>query len=102
PAPAPPQNVHVAAQPLGSEPVTVAREDLALSWIPGSGDGLVYVELTSYEASRLVRNVCTFADTGRATIPAHALPDAASTSIALHRIERLPVEAKGIDGGEVR
>ena len=102
PAPAPPQAVRIAAQPLGTEPVAVAREDLALSWIPGSGDGLVYVELTSYEASRLVRNVCTFADTGRATIPAHALPDAASTSIALHRIERLPVEAKGIDGGEVR
>jgi len=102
PAPSPPGDVHIAAQPLGAEPVTVAREDLALSWTPGSGDDLVYVELTSYEASRLVRVLCSVADDGEATLPVDALPDASSAAIALHRVHRRPVVGEGFDGGEVR
>lgn len=102
PAPSFPEDVHIAGQALDSDPLFVTREPLPITWTPGDRDGLVYVGLTSYEASRLVRILCTFADIGQATIPADALPDAASTSIALHRVERLPVTAEGFDGGEVR
>jgi len=102
PAPSFPEDVHIAGQPLDGDALFVEREALPITWSPGHPEGVVYVGLTSYEASRLVRILCTFADTGQATIPAHALPDAASTSIALHRVERLPVDADGFDGGEVR
>lgn len=101
-APPPPEDVQIAAQPLGIEPVVVQREDLALTWAPGSGEDLVYVELTSYEASRLVRVLCTLADDGAAILPIDALPDASSTAIALHRVHRQPVAGEGFDGGEIR
>lgn len=101
-APALPDEVQVASQPLGAEPVVIGREDLAMSWAPGSLEDLVYVDLTSYEPSRLVRVRCTFADEGRATIPAWALPQAEAAGIALHRVQKQPVIADGFDKGEVR
>lgn len=101
-APPLPEAVHIGEQPLGADPVDVPREALALRWDKGSGDDLVYVDLTSYEHARLVRVRCTFTDDGAALIPASALPDASTAGLALHRVHRQPVVGEGFDGGEVR
>lgn len=101
-APPLPDDVLVASQRLGAEPVIAAREDLAIAWSKGSGDDLVYVDLTSYEPSRLARIRCTFADEGRAIIPEAALPQADAAGIAIHRVQRQAIVAEGFDKGEVR
>lgn len=101
-APSLPRDIRIGDQPLGAEPVFIERGPLPISWEPSPASDLVYIDLTSYEPTRLVRSRCTFADDGQAVIPEEALPSAKTAGISLHRVERQTILSPPFDGGEIR
>jgi hypothetical protein len=101
-APGPIDHLYIGGYALHAEPITLAREDLAITWQPPAGGDLVYVELASNEDGPLERVRCTFANDGRAVIGAAVLPKAASQSISVHLIHRQDLSAPGLDRGEIR
>jgi hypothetical protein len=75
--------------------VVLAPGIIELTWEAGAGDDVVYVDV----AGRLTPTLrCSFADTGRAQIPA-AVEEG---TIAVHRLHRERFKARGIDAGEIR
>ena len=101
-APGPLEHLYVGGYALQAQPLTLPREDLAITWQPPTGADLVYVELASTEDGPLERVRCTFPNDGRAIISATALPKAGSQSISIHLIHREDVSAAGLDRGEIR
>jgi hypothetical protein len=101
-APGPIEHLYIGGYALRSEPLSLTREDLTVTWQPPAGADIVYVELASAEDGPLERVRCTFPNDGRASIPAAALPKAASQSISIHLIRHEDVVAPGLDRGEIR
>jgi len=101
-APAPIEHLYIGGYGLRADPITLPREDLALTWQPPAGGDMIYVELASAEDGPLERVRCAFANDGHAVIASSALPKAALQSIAVHLIHREDVVATGLDRGEVR
>ncbi len=101
-APGPARDVFVAGHPLQSNPLTVARGDLAVKWEPSVGTDQVYIELASMEDGPLDRVRCSFPNDGQAIIAASALPRAVTQSISIHLVRREGVAAPGLDGGWIR
>jgi hypothetical protein len=101
-APGPVDHLYVGGYALRADPITLPREDLAITWQPPAGGDLVYVELASTEDGPLERVRCTFANEGHAVVAAAELPKAASQSISIHLIHREDVVAPGLDRGEIR
>jgi hypothetical protein len=101
-APGPLESLNVGGYALRSDPITLSREDLTVTWQAPAGGDLVYIELASTEDGPLERVRCTFPNEGRAVISATALPKAAAQSIAVHLIRREEFSAPGLDRGEVR
>ncbi|HSQ66936.1 MAG TPA: hypothetical protein VLM85_27140 [Polyangiaceae bacterium] len=80
-APEAPADVRVAALDSGA---------LDVSW--SGGADVIYLDVNG---SR-----CTFADEGRALVPASVIGDA--TAASLHRVRREKLSIPGLDGGELR
>ncbi len=103
-APSAPEELTIDGVPLGTErtePLSILRADVALTWRPGSPDDTIYVDLASTgDGGGRVR--CTFGDVGSAVIPQASLPFGAAQTIAVHRVHRQPLVAAGLDGGEMR
>jgi hypothetical protein len=101
-APGPVEHLYVGGYALRGEPLSLPREDLAITWQPPAGADLVYVELASTEDGPLERVRCTFPNEGRAVIGVGSLPKANAQSIAVHLLHRQEVTAPGLDRGEIR
>jgi hypothetical protein len=71
-----------------------------LTWEPGNGDDVIYVDLAATAAAPSTR--CLFDDVGRATLPATAFGAIADGTVAVHRLHRESFRAHGVDPGEVR
>jgi hypothetical protein len=100
-APAEPADVRVGGQD-GRALVTLTPSIGAdMSWEPGGGDDLVYVDVASSEAGTpTVR--CLFGDSGRAIIPSGAFGAIEDGTITIHRLHREAFRARGLDSGEIR
>ena len=79
-----------------------------LTWEPGAGDDMVYVDVNAATPTTLPLGArtrdttvrCAFGDTGRATIAAALLPD--DGTLTVHRLHRERFRARGIESGEMR
>lgn len=92
---------------LGGVPLTndaaLNPNGAALEWAPGAPRDLVYVRLTLADGTH--RLTCAFRDDlGRGALPASAIPDGTSATLALHRLRsvRIVSPESAIDAGELR
>jgi hypothetical protein len=100
-APAELENVSVDGVALADLSVLGARAPLALSWLPGEGRDLVYVELTSPSGQPAL--LCAFRDdAGAATIPSGFVPASGRGTFGVHRLRTVQFQAEGLARAELR
>ncbi len=99
-------DVRVADQAMlrRSEPLAIAAGDTTeITWTPsneGSDDDLVYIEVAARPTGTATIR-CSFADVGRATLPASTFAGDEGT-LSVHRVHRETFHAKGVDSGVLR
>ena len=100
-APAQLSSVIVGATPLAELSTVSVRDGLSLTWSPGQGRDLVYIELTTQDGSATTR--CTFRDgAGVGNVPAAAFVGTGVGELSLHRVHSEPFASGSVDAGEVR
>lgn len=101
-APAEPADVRLAGQDPRLGPAVLPPSGaVELTWEPGTGDELVYVDVSGAPPSTgKVR--CSFQDSGRATLSASVLAPFDDGSVAVHRVRREALRVRGVDAGEIR
>ena len=100
-APVEPEAVTLGGVPLGEVLEVALSEPVDVTWNVGAPSDLVYVRLTTDDASDAV--VCTFpAERGVGTIPAGSFVAEGAGRVSVHRLRSLAFAASGVDRGELR
>jgi hypothetical protein len=104
-APEAPRDLRVAGQDGQRGAVELSASDASfdITWEPGAfADDVVYVDWSTRWNDTRSTLRCTYADTGRASIPSAVLAGVESGTLTLHRVHREPFRARGLDTGEIR
>jgi len=72
---------------------------LEVTWAAGDRDDVIVIEFSTDNA---VRAQCAFTDSGRANIPAGAVPNAGNGYVSIRRLRVVEVDTLNADGGELR
>jgi hypothetical protein len=92
--------VQVNGRPLAEVTEVSTGRPIDLTWGPGTGNDLLYVELSSNEGK--VSTICTFRDdAGAGSVAGAAFNGAGSGRLSLHRVRTAAFTSPGVDVGEV-
>jgi hypothetical protein len=100
-APPEPNDVRLDGQDAHAAVALAPGAALEVTWEPGVGDDLVYVDVTSRDATKPVVR-CLFADAGHATLSASIFGAGDEGTVSVQRLHRETFRAKGLEGGEIR